>query len=402
MTTEAPVKAEEKSGKEPSGKVKAGNNTDKTATPKTDNKKTAEKKAEPVKPATNTTKPDKTTKTKEKSSGGGKFLGTLALLTSLAAIGGTYWLWQQIDIALDYSQQLSAELKTDMEATKTSIENNGRLQTQQLTDEQQALAQRQAGVETQLNNLLSRIGNTTRDWNISEAAYLLQIANHKLQLQGDTLTAVTALKLADERIRTTGEPALLPVREIIATEITSLEGFQTIDTVGASLKLAAISDTIDKMPLRVRVSALDETTANIDATKDASNNIDNLPTAIWNSLKGLITVRYNERPVEALLTPTQVSNLTENLQIKLEQARLAIIKSEQALFEDNIDRAIKWLNAYYNIEHQSVATALMQLQEIRKLKLKTEFPDISASLRKLKALTKKLELQTPDKKKGGA
>ena len=67
---------------------------------------------------------------------------------------------------------------------------------------------------------------------------------------------------------------ILIIESLLEQEFTSdLEGFQTIDTVGSSLKLAAIGDTIDKMPLRVRVSALDETTANIDATKDASNNI---------------------------------------------------------------------------------------------------------------------------------
>ncbi|MDH5544827.1 MAG: uroporphyrinogen-III C-methyltransferase [Gammaproteobacteria bacterium] len=347
-------------------------------------------------------KSDKAKKPKpEKQSSSGSFTGTLGFLLSIAALGGGYWLWQQLDNALDYNQQLAAELRSSMEQTKNSIENNNRAQSEQLNSDLQSITQQQQGVETQLKNLLTSIGNSSRDWKVAEAKYLLEIANHKLQLQRDVPTSIAALKLADARIRSTGEPALLKVREVIAKEITSLETFAQPDTTGASLKLSSIADEVSKLPLQVRVQQIGSRTATPENSSDSSNAVENLPSAMWNSLKGLVTIRYNDRPIEPLLTPTQASNLNENVQIKLEQARLAILQGDQKIYNDNLDKAVAWLEQFYQIQNESVTLTIAQLKTLRELNVKPDLPDISTSLRELKNMARRLQLDLEEDKQGG-
>lgn len=393
MSTEATIE-KEKSDKKPA---------DTSATAKSESTKTdtAEKTAtKPDKKSSksthHSTKPKKDTQKK-----GGSTIASLALIISLGAIGGGYWLWQQLDIALDYSQQLATDLKANMEQTRQSLENKSQTQAEKLFMEVQGMTQRQQGVEAQLSNLLTSIGNTTRDWKISEAQYLLQIANHKLLLQHDVATAITALKLADARIRSSGEPALLPVREQISKEVTALESYSLPDITGASLKIAAISDNIPVLPLMVRVQELNKKTAVPAESGDSSNNVDNLPNALWTSLKGLITIRYNDRPVEPLLTPSQASNLNENLQLKLEQARLAILQQDSKLYQHNLARAIEWLEKYYQLQDAKVASSIKQLNELKNIKLTPELPDISRSLRDLKKIAKKTDLKLDNGKQQG-
>ena len=78
----------------------------------------------------------------------------------------------------------------------------------------------------------------------------MQLANAQLQLAGDPELAALALGMADERIAQLANPALTNVRIALADEVATLEGMQTTDVEGVTLKLASIARVVETLPLR--------------------------------------------------------------------------------------------------------------------------------------------------------
>ncbi len=253
-------------------------------------------------------------------------------------------------------------------------------------------SERQDAVEISLNRLYNRIGDSSREWMVSEAEYLLQVANHRLILEDDVKTAIAALKLADSRIVSAGDPALLKVREVLAKEITALETLPQPDVAGTALALVEIAKKFESLPLKARIqpeATGDAPSAESPITSDTWGGV---PAAMLNAVKGLVTVRYNDRPLEPLLAPKQVRHLHDNLQLKLEQARLAILHKNAGLYQANIDMAIEWVNSYFDTDSDETQRVIAKLSDLRGARLEIDKPDISSSLRTLKLVATKLEL----------
>ena len=60
-------------------------------------------------------------------------------------------------------------------------------------------------------------------WLKTEATYYLRIANAQVLLGGDAEVIAGALRLADEKLRETGDPTVAPVRAVLSEEIAALE-----------------------------------------------------------------------------------------------------------------------------------------------------------------------------------
>ena len=85
-----------------------------------------------------------------------------------------------------------------------------------------------------------------------------------------------------------------------------------------------------------------------------------------------------------LLTPDAVYFLRTNLTLQLQTARLALLRNEQAVFEQSLDDASAWLQQYFDADSAQVDSALQTIAEIRDTMFTSGAPDISASLRLLR------------------
>ncbi|MDH5300633.1 MAG: uroporphyrinogen-III C-methyltransferase [Gammaproteobacteria bacterium] len=334
-------------------------------------------------------------------SGGSKTAVTLAVLAILAAGasgGGMYWMWMQMQrLQQDEAQRAEgvvssvrndmAQLRTDIIASQQTLENQASQSVTQAverlveaTSRQQRIEQEQEALRISLEGVYARIGNTNRGWMLREADYLLQVANHRLKLERDLPTAIEALRLADLRLKSVGDPALLNVRETIAAEIGSLERYSAPDRVAISSTLAALSTQIVELPLRGKWQPEAQRQA---SSAEQSHRFDELPSMIWESLKQLIVVRVNDRPVEPTLPPEKSAFLYQNLQLKLEQARLALMQHDTTLYRSNLHDTQRWIKGHFNMDAPPVRAMLAKLNELDVTELNPALPDISASLRTL-------------------
>ncbi|WP_110642084.1 uroporphyrinogen-III C-methyltransferase [Salinicola sp. CPA57] len=219
-----------------------------------------------------------------------------------------------------------------------------------------------------------------REWLHAEAEYLLRLANQRLQLERDVNGAKALLNAADERLREADNPALVPVRRAIQSELASLDSVPVIDRTGLYLALMAQQEQLARLPLKQDIEEI------------AAGQGDAKPTGGWrqqlatlgSELKDLVTVRRHDQPLEALITPQQESYLRQNVRLLLEQAQLALLKSEPKLYQASLDKAIELVEGYYATDNDGVTNALDKLKSLRDNEVRPELPDISESSQLLK------------------
>ena len=237
---------------------------------------------------------------------------------------------------------------------------------------------RVASIESALTALRG-ISTGARDaWLLAEAEYYMQIANAQLQLAGNPPLATLALKLADERIVELGDPGLTDVRRALSDEIRELEVLENPDIEGATLTLASLSRVVDSLPIRRQILVDGADDPEVDAELSGT---DRAVASLKNALTGVVSVRRTDEAARPLIAPEAVYFLRANLALQLQAARLAMLRGEQALFQQSLDDASAWLREYYDTESTPVRSALQTIGEIRESSFTRAMPDISGSLR---------------------
>ena len=237
---------------------------------------------------------------------------------------------------------------------------------------------RVASIESALTALRG-ISTGARDaWLIAEAEYYMQIANAQLQLAGNPPLATLALKLADERIVQVGDPGLTDVRRALSDEIRALEIIEAPDIEGATLTLASLSRVVDSLPIRQQILVEPPDAA---AADEELTGTERAVASLKSALSGVVSVRRTDEAARPLIAPDAVYFLRANLSLQLQAARLALLRGEQALFQQSLDDASAWLREYYDTESQPVRSTLQTIGEIRESSFARSMPDISESLR---------------------
>ena len=149
-------------------------------------------------------------------------------------------------------EQLKEQKRVLAEQQQALAAHNRSLDDQDAKLEQERVRLDQAGQEIResIQSVHRRIGGDNSHWMAAEAAYLIQIANYRLQLEWDVQTAIRALQTADARLRDSADPSWIPVREILALEIDSLKGVGSADIEGLALKLSALAAGVKNLRLR--------------------------------------------------------------------------------------------------------------------------------------------------------
>jgi len=243
------------------------------------------------------------------------------------------------------------------------------------------LPARLSNIEATVSSLQG-ISTGARDaWLLAEAEYYMQIANAQLQLAGNPELASLALKLADERILQLADPGLTEVRRALSDELRALEVMDSLDTEGITLTLASLASVVDSLPLRqeVVVQADDGTQLDPDLT-----GVDRAYASLKNALGGVVSVRRIDESMQPLIAPEAQYFLRANLALQLQAARLAVLRSEEAIFSQSLDDASAWLNEYYDTSNTAVQSTQQTIAEIRGSVFSVAVPDISQSLRALR------------------
>lgn len=327
-------------------------------------------------------------------------LATLALL-----LLGWQWLETRTRLA-DLQQELArrlAEGDTVARESRTLARQNQEL-LQALTAKTGVLEVRQAEAQSQqlaLESMYQELSRSRDERVLAEIEQTVAIAAQQLQLTGNVEAVLITLQGIDARLARTGQARLLPLRKLINRDIDRLKALPLADIPGIALKLEGVIAAVDNLPLAFEQRALPEpatktrSTAKSRAAASEPSVLETLLRDLWAEMKQLIRVERIDHPEPALLAPTQVYFLRENLKLRLIDARLALLQRDGRMYREDLRHARDLLERYFDTREKPVSNALATLKSLSAADLSLELPNLSESLGSIRNYKVALDKDVP-------
>lgn len=283
-------------------------------------------------------------------------------------------------------EQLTA-LQGELEAQETlSQALQGELATQQQYTRtlQQAIESMQARlmvVETGLAAQAPSRSGSPEQFSLAGVEYLLRLAPERLTLFHDVRAADEALASADAQLAAMENPVYLGLRQHVADARRALSGTKLPNQVELSASLDAIQQQLASLTFGGEASAARVANEAGTDTEDAG----------WwqrlkSSLASLVTVRRSAEDAESRLTIEDKDLLRQGLWMQIEGARLALMRHDQASWDDTLARALDVLTRWFDSSSADYAGVHDALQELAAVSVSPELPDISGPWAQLQLL----------------
>lgn len=317
-------------------------------------------------------------------SDGGTVIAIIALVLVIGAAAAGYVVWQQLN-----QQQSALEQRLDAEeqaitGLQSSSQSNAQTLQHQITSLSESVnAAKQH--DTLLDERLAEINKRLEErrsntWLVTEARHLINIASYQAQLNHNAKTALIALESADQRLRDIDDPALLKARQAVTDDIAALRAIAPVDIPGIALLLSKLEQQVATLPLADQQEQ-PATPAKAAGSGEISG-VESFFHKVWSDIKGLVVIRHKSGPAgDALSTPDQRIYLQQNLRLKLETARLALLQRDTQTFRTTITTTQEWLKRYYDTGASSTSAMLTSLTPLTTIELQPELPDLSSALR---------------------
>jgi uncharacterized protein HemX len=357
----------------------------------------------------------------------GLWFGVIMLLTIMSVAGVGFYLFYQLRSQQDnlggevnkgdlhlielskqisgYQEQLAA-IQSQLATVESNVAGKDAHFTKTLSDFSQLHSEKLEGTKNELSSAIQQVqrqlGKTRGDWLIADAEYLLSIANQRLYLMGDVNTTREALEAADQRLRESGDAGAFKIREQIAKDITAIRNVAVADIVGMYASIQSLQDQVDTLTLFLPYTgkALAQPKPAQEVTAKEDQNL--LDSAIG-QFEGMVTIRHTEHPIKEILTPEEAQFIREQLRVKLEMVKIALVQQNELLYQTSLADAKKWSEKNF-AQNAETSNFIAELDKFSAIKIRSHFPDISLSLKMLRDITKlRLEvdkaMQSPEKTK---
>lgn len=309
-----------------------------------------------------------------------------ALILSILALILTVWSWaDNRERARDVKNELARRLaesdssvkearllaRNADEAMRQTTARLAQLDAQLSTSQQQQLS---------LEALYKELSQGRDQWMLAEIEQVLLTAAQQLQLAGNVRAAIIALESADQRLQRLNKPQFIPLRQAITADLAKLRTTPQLDTTGLSAKLDVLISQQPNWPL-----------ASANATPSGASA---RPRRVANSfaeeliaeLKSIVQIRRIGASESVLLPPEQEYFLRENIGLRLQSARLALLIQDQSTYQSDIAAVTNMLTKYFNRRDEGVRHALYELNRLGSLRIAVKVPDIQTSLTALDRL----------------
>lgn len=334
--------------------------------------------------------------------------GYLALALSLGALGVSGMLYSNASSTSQDLRQSLASQAANIESRLASQKSEVAQTVAAISDQSASINERLGSQSTQIQNIqadredlhtritqaLQQVQSeqiiSERDWLIAEAEYLLRLANQRIIMEQNTLGALALLRAADEILVRANDTSLFQVRRDLASDIAQLVAVPAVDVEGLFLQLSVLNDDIPKLrtqPVSDRINnpnVLDSISPEL-LSEDIKEGAKSAFSSALSKLDQLVVITQRDEPVEPLMSPEQLYYLQQNLHLTLEQAQHALLQRKQQSFDTSLEKAINWINTYFETDDSLTQSILTRLEEIKNQNINPEVPAVSAALNSLQA-----------------
>jgi uroporphyrin-3 C-methyltransferase len=305
----------------------------------------------------------------------------LVLLAAIAVVG---WQWYDTRSRIDAIRE---EVAQRLRASDSAAAESRVLAKQAAEGAREAqgklsvLENRIAESQSQqmaLEALYQELSRSHDEWALAEIEQMLTIASQQLQLAGNVQAALLALRTAEGRLARSDRPQFIPLRRVLDRDIERLQAAPNLDITGMALRLDRLIASVNTLPLH-----FDERTqaaAKAAAPAPSGSIWERVLFEVLNEMKQLVRIRVMDQPDAALLSPTQSFFLRENLQLRLLDARMALLARDPARFHADLATARTWMARYYDMRAKATVAAMAGLKQLEASSIEIELPTIADSL----------------------
>lgn len=323
----------------------------------------------------------------------------LALIVALAAFGliATFWLTnrQNLDLMqlkvsekLASAQTVADESRRHADRTAERIQETGN----RVAILEDKLAEAQAQ-QAALTAMYQSVARHREDWLVAEAEQTLMLAQQQLQLAGNVPVALTALEGLDQRLSEIPGPKLVPLRRQLANDIATLKAQPYIDPLEPATVLDSLIQKVDRLPVNGDPSR--QKPAAPAGKPEKRSALEKAGDSLWGSLKELVVIREISHKDAILTGPDQAFYARENVKLRLADARLALLQRHQSLYNEDITAARGMLTRHFDRQDKEVAAALVQLEQLSRIRLEATSVDLNASIALARDLLTRDQDETP-------
>lgn len=312
-----------------------------------------------------------------------RMLPFAAMVVAVLALAASGWQWldnRHRGIALEQvlTQRLSQfddRSRESMALSRLAEESTAKSAAKITLIEQQLDESRSQ--QDALQTLYLELASNRDAWIFTEVEQLLVIASQQLQLAGNIKPALLALQTAESRLQHIDKPQVIQLRKIINQDIQRLQALPSVDLVGMTLKIDALIDATDKLPLLVDRHPKPETPT---APDFSPSPWDRLAQEIWQDIRHMVRIERMDQPEQPLLAPEQSYFLRENLKLRLLSARIALLQHDEATYRLDLQTTDSWIRRHFDTSDPVTQKALENLHSLSSSDISIEVPDISDSL----------------------
>lgn len=304
----------------------------------------------------------------------------------LAAVGLTVslLLWQKVD---GMQQQLARQ---SADAGNKSVE--ARTLARQAEETVRDTAAKVAVLESKMSDMsayraqleeLVQVVARARDENLAvELEAALRVAQDQTQLTGSVEPLLAALRTAERRLGRSVDPRLMPVARAVARDLERVKSASIPDTAGLLARIDHLLRQVDELPVANAVGhggleKLPRDTA--DATA-ANRWWQRWWQAFQSEAGSLLRVSRVERPEASMLSPEQGFFVRENLKLRLQGARLAILARQYEAARADLAASSTALGTWFDPASRRTQAAATLLQQIQGLTRSADLPRVNETL----------------------
>ncbi|CAA0080387.1 Protein HemX [BD1-7 clade bacterium] len=318
-------------------------------------------------------------------------LVVVLLILLVAGGGGGYYVWTQAQQELGLMRQVVEKMQGQLKSKDESVVEfkeqlskiSAETQSQDLVlnDHLRTLEDNLTKMKGQFKKL-SDATLSSESWLLAEVEYLLKIADQRILMREDVKGAVSILKSAETLIKKmpVEDRGLLNVRVAIAKDMASLEAYKDIDVPGTYAKLTALGDTVERLPLLQTAF-----NSSVGLTDEEKKKQPKTLAAINETLSGYLIVRHHDADkLRALLSDEEAASLKDSMRLALEQSQTSLLRGDQRTYDQSLGKVRNWIHQYFVANNFKVKMAIKKIDELMKVQVENDLPDISGSQQALK------------------
>lgn len=266
-----------------------------------------------------------------------------------------------------------------------SVNRERLVQAQQLVSQLDRLNESVGAVDLRVERIELGLKRQQASVQLLAVRQLLFVADQQLRLVNDRSLALQALGQADNILNAVDDRQWLPLRALIATQISALQAIPAIDVSGISLRLTELRHRIDEL------SGLSEGRLQPQAVFADSAAMAELEVDDWRQffsrgwhrlverLSSLVSIQRVSGEDPVLITAEQLQGLKFNLQAQLLLAELDLARASGDVVQ-RLNEVVLALEKYFDQTSPAVAAMLVELDLLSKTPVKVDYPDISGPL----------------------